>query len=83
MYKLSVSLAHCAGTFEGVFYPNMEKLLPEVSLAITDALVYGHDVFDKHCEGDRTDNQDDKNSGVNAVQNDQNDVEFECVVVSC
>ena len=56
----------------------MEKLLLEVSPATTDALVYGHDVFDKHCEGDRTENQDDKNSGVNAVLNDLDDAGLSC-----
>lgn len=32
----------------------------------TDALVYNHDVFDKDYTGDRTEDQDNKNPGVNA-----------------
>jgi len=44
----------------------------------TDALVYNHDVFDKDYKGDRTEDQDNKNPGVNAnyayiVHNDLND----------
>ncbi len=44
----------------------------------TDALVYNHDVFDKHHMGDRTEDQDSNNPGVNAnyanlVHNDLND----------
>ena len=44
----------------------------------TDALVYNHDVFDKDYQGDRTEDQDAKNPGVNAsyvnlVHNDLND----------
>src|SRR5260370_39563827 len=43
-----------------------------------DALVYNHDVYDKDYEGDRTEDQDNKNPGVNAnyanlVHNDLND----------
>ncbi len=87
MDKLGVSLAHCesecqnfydAHEVERVFYPEIEKLLLDFFPGATDALVYNHDVFDKHYEGDRTENQDDKNPGVNAnyanlVHNDLND----------
>ena len=87
MDKLGVALAHCesqctnfydAHEVERVFYPEMEKLLLEFFPDATDALVYNHDVFDKDYEGDRTENQDDKNPGVNAnyanlVHNDLND----------
>lgn len=87
MDKLGVSLAHCeskcqdfynAHEVERVFYPEMEQLLLDYFPGATDALVYNHDVFDKHYEGDRTENQDDKNPGVNAnyanlVHNDLND----------
>jgi hypothetical protein len=87
MDKLGVSLAHCesrcenfydAAEVERVFYPEMEKLLLEFFPDATDALVYNHDVFDKEYEGDRTEDQDAKNPGVNAnyanlVHNDLND----------
>ena len=87
MDKLGVSLAHCeskcenfydAVEVERVFYPEMEKLLLEFFPDATDALVYNHDVFDKDYEGDRTEDQDNKNPGVNAnyanlVHNDLND----------
>jgi hypothetical protein len=87
MDRLGVSLAHCesactnfydAAEVERVFYPEMEKLLLEFYPDATDALVYNHDVFDKHYEGDRTEDQDNKNPGVNAayanlVHNDLND----------
>ena len=87
MDKLGVSLAHCesactnfydAHEVERVFYPEMEKLLLDFFPDATDALVYNHDVFDKDYAGDRTENQDDKNPGVNAnyayiVHNDLND----------
>ena len=87
MDKLGVSLAHCesecenfydAAEVERVFYPEMEKLLLEFFPDATDALVYNHDVFDKDYEGDRTEDQDNKNPGVNAnyanlVHNDLND----------
>ena len=87
MDKLGVSLAHCkskcqnfydAEEVERVFYPEMEKLLLEFFPDATDALVYNHDVFDKDYEGDRTEDQDNKNPGVNAnyvnlVHNDLND----------
>ena len=61
-----------------MFYPEMEKLLLEFFPDATDALVYNHDVFDKDYEGDRTEDQDNKNPGVNAnyanlVHNDLND----------
>ncbi len=87
MDKLGVSMAHlesnCANFYdahevERVFYPEIEKLLLEFFPGATDALVYNHDVFDKDYEGDRTENQEDKNPGVNAayanlVHNDLND----------
>ena len=87
MDKLGVSLAHLdskctdfydAHEVEAVFYPEIEKLLLDFFPGATDALVYNHDVFDKDYEGDRTENQDDKNPGVNAnyaflVHNDLND----------
>jgi hypothetical protein len=87
MDKLGVSLAHCesacenfydAAEVERVFYPEMEKLLLEFFPGATDALVYNHDVFDKDYQGDRTEDQDNKNPGVNnfyanIVHNDLND----------
>ena len=87
MDKLGVSLAHyeskCQNFYdsaevERVFYPEMEELLLEFFPGATDALVYNHDVFDKDYEGDRTEDQDNKNPGVNAeyvnlVHNDLND----------
>ncbi|MCZ6460228.1 MAG: CmcJ/NvfI family oxidoreductase [Gammaproteobacteria bacterium] len=87
MDKLGVSLAHCeskcenfydSAEVERVFYPEIEKLLLEFFPGATDALVYNHDVFDKEYDGDRTEDQDNKNPGVNAsyanlVHNDLND----------
>ena len=87
MDKLGVSLAHleskCANFYdsaevERVFYPEIEKLLLEFFPDATDALVYNHDVFDKDYQGDRTEDQDAKNPGVNSsyvnlVHNDLND----------
>ena len=87
MNKLGVSLAHCeskcenfydAAEVERVFYPEMEKLLLEFFPDATDALVYNHNAFDKDYEGDRTEDQDNKNPGVsadysNVVHNDLND----------
>jgi hypothetical protein len=87
MDKLGVALAHCeskcgnfydAAEVERVFYPEMEKLLLEFYPGATDALVYNHDVFDKDYKGDRREDQDNKNPGVNAnyayiVHNDLND----------
>ncbi len=87
MDKLGVALAHCeskcenfydAHEVERVFYPEMEALLLEFFPGATDALVYNHDVFDKHYAGDRTEDQDNKNPGVNTfyanlVHNDLND----------
>ncbi len=87
MDKLGVSLAHCESTCENfydaaeverVFYPEMEKLLLDYFPGATDALVYNHDVFNKDYDGDRTEDQDNKNPGVNAnyaniVHNDLND----------
>lgn len=87
MDRLGVSLAHCESEcrnfydheeVERVFYPEMERLLLEFFPGATDALVYNHDVFDKDYEGDRTEDQDNKNPGVNAayanlVHNDLND----------
>ena len=87
MDKLGVSLAHLesecenfydAAEVERVYYPEMEKLLLEFFPDAKDALVFNHDVFDKDYEGDRTEDQDKKNPGVNAsyanlVHNDLND----------
>ena len=87
MDELGISLANCdskcqnfydAEEVERVFYPEMEKLLLEFFPDSTDAFVYNHDVFDKDYEGDRTEDQDNKNPGVNAfyanlVHNDLND----------
>ena len=87
MDKLGVSLAHCeskcqnfydAHEVERVFYPEMEKLMLDFFPGATDALVYNHDVFDKQYTGDRTEDQDNKNPGVNEnyvnmVHNDLND----------
>jgi hypothetical protein len=87
MDKLGVSLAHmdskCQNFYdsaevERVFYPEIEQLLLDFFPGATDALVYNHDVFDKDYEGDRTEDQDAKNPGVNAnyanlVHNDLND----------
>jgi hypothetical protein len=87
MDKLGVSLAHCeskcenfydAAEVERVYYPEMEKLLLEFFPGATDALVYNHDVFNKHYEGDPTEDQAGKNPGVNRtyaniVHNDLND----------
>ncbi len=87
MDRLGVSLARlesrCANFYDSaevqrVFYPEIEKLLLEFFPGATDALVYNHDVFDKNYQGDRTEDQDAKNPGVNAryanlVHNDLND----------
>ena len=87
MDKLGVSLAHCeskcenfydAAEVERVFYPEMEKLLLEFFPDATDALVYNHDLFDKDYQGDCTEDQDNKDPGVNTgyaniVHNDLND----------
>ena len=87
MDKFGVSLAHCeskcenfydAAEVERVFYPEIEKLLLAYFPGATDALVFNHDVFDKSYQGDRTEDQDAKNPGVNAnyvnlVHNDLND----------
>ncbi len=87
MDKLGVALAHCesrCGNFydsaevRRVFYPEMEQLLLEFFPGASDALVYNHDVFDKDYEGDCTEDQDNKNPGVNTVyanifHNDLND----------
>ncbi len=87
MDKLGVSLAHCeskcqnfydSAQVERVFYPEIEKLLLDFFPGATDALVYNHDVFDRDYAGDRTEDQDAKNPGVNAnyaylVHNDLND----------
>ena len=63
---------------EKVFYPEIERLFLEFFPDATDALVYNHDVFDKDYQGDRTEDQDNKNPGINAnyvnlVHNDLND----------
>ncbi|HUN51556.1 MAG TPA: CmcJ/NvfI family oxidoreductase [Candidatus Sulfotelmatobacter sp.] len=87
MDRLGVSLAHLesacsnfydAAEVERVFYPEIEKLLLAFFPGATDALVYNHDVFDKDYAGDRTEDQENKNPGVNAhyanlVHNDLND----------
>lgn len=87
MDKLGVSIAHCESKcqdfynheeVEAVFYREMEELLLKFFPDATDALVYNHDVFDKDYDGDRTEDQDNKNPGVNAayanlVHNDLND----------
>jgi hypothetical protein len=87
MDRLGVSLAHidsaCTNFYdstevERVFYPEIEKLLLDFFPGATDAFVYNHDVFDKDYAGDRTEDQDAKNPGVNAqyaniVHNDLND----------
>ncbi len=87
MDKLGVSLAHlesrCENFYdpaevERVFYPEIEKLLLSFFPDATDALVYNHDIFDKDYQGDRTEDQDARNPGVNAnyvnlVHNDLND----------
>jgi hypothetical protein len=87
MDKLGLSLAHLeskctniydAAEVERVYYPEIEKLLLDFFPDATDALVYNHDVFDKDYKGDRTEDQDGKNPGVNAnyanlVHNDLND----------
>ena len=87
MDKLGLALGHCesgcenfydAVEVERVFYSEMEKLLLDFFPDATDALVYNHDVFDQDYEGDRTEDQDNKNPGVNAnyaniVHNDLND----------
>src|SRR3984893_14712707 len=87
MDRLGVSLAHLeskcsnfydAAEVERVFYPEIEKLLLKFFPGATDDLVYNHAVFDKDYAGDRTEDQDNKNPGVNAnyanlVHNDLND----------
>lgn len=87
MDRLGVSLAHLdsecgnfydAAEVEAVFYPEIERLLLDFFPGATDALVYNHDVFDRDYTGDRTEDQDAKNPGVNAsyvnlVHNDLND----------
>jgi hypothetical protein len=87
MDRLGLSLAHleskCRNFYdsaevERVFYPEIEKLLLAFFPNATDALVYNHDVFDKDYAGDRTEDQDAKNPGVNGryvhlVHNDLND----------
>ena len=87
MDKLGLSLAHCdskcedfydSAEVERVFYPEIEALLLAFYPDATDALVYNHDVFDKDYTGDRTEDQDGKNPGVNGnyvnlVHNDLND----------
>ncbi|MDP6705606.1 MAG: CmcJ/NvfI family oxidoreductase [Alphaproteobacteria bacterium] len=87
MDRLGLALAHCesgcenfydSAEVERVFYPEIEDLLLAFFPDATDALVYNHDVFDKDYAGDRTEDQDNKNPGVNAnyanlVHNDLND----------
>jgi len=87
MDRLGVSLAHleskCSNFYdsaevERVFYPEIEQLLLDFFPGATDALVYNHDVFDRDYAGDRTEDQEKKNPGVNGryaniVHNDLND----------
>ena len=87
MDRLGVSLAHleskCGNFYDSkevqrVFYPEIEQLLLDFFPGATDALVYNHDVFNKDYEGDRKEDQDNKNPGVNLgyanlVHNDLND----------
>jgi hypothetical protein len=87
MDKLGVALAHleseCKNFYdsaevERLYYPEIEKLLLQFFPGATDALVYNHDVFDKDYTGNRAEDQDSKNPGVNKnyanlVHNDLND----------
>src|SRR5260370_41497728 len=87
MDRLGVSLAHLesqcsnfydAAEVERVFYPEIEEPLLKFFPDASDALVYNHDVFDKDYTGDRKEDQDGNNPGVNAnyanlVHNDLND----------
>jgi len=87
MDRLGVALAHLeskcrnfydAHEVERVFYLEIEKLLVDFFPGATDALVYNHDVFNKDYTGDRTEDQDNKDPGVNRgyanlVHNDLND----------
>ena len=87
MDRLGVALGHCesrcenfydSAEVERVFYPEIEKLLLDFFPGATDALAYNHDVFDKDYQGDRQEDQDNKNPGVNRgyanlVHNDLND----------
>jgi hypothetical protein len=87
MDRLGVSLAHlesaCTNFYdsaevERVFYPEIERLLLAFFPDATDALVYNHDVFNKDYAGDPSEDQDNKNPGVNLryaniVHNDLND----------
>jgi len=87
MDRLGVALAHCesacqnfydAAEVERVFYPEIEALLLEFFPEASDALVFNHDVFDRDYAGDRSEDQDNKNPGVNSnyaylVHNDLND----------
>ena len=67
----------CGGGRAGVL-PGDREAAVEFFPDATDALVYNHDVFSKDYQGDRTEDQDGKNPGVNAnyanlVHNDLND----------
>lgn len=87
MDRLGVSLTHheskCQNFYdatevERTYYPEMEKLLLEFFPDATDALVFNHDIFDQDYTGDRTEDQDNKNPGinenyVNIVHSDLND----------
>ena len=87
MDRLGVSLAHCESKCQNfydseevqrVFYPEIEQLLLDFFPGSTDALVYNHDLFNKDYTGDRREDQDNKNPGVNLgyanlVHNDLND----------
>jgi hypothetical protein len=87
MDRLGVSLTHheskCQNFYdptevERSYYPEMEKLLLEFFPEATDALVFNHDIFDQDYTGDRTEDQDNTNPGinenyVNIVHSDLND----------
>ena len=87
MDKLGVSLTHlesrCTNFYdseevERVYYPEIEKLLLDFFPGATDAFAFNHDVFDADYAGDRRENQEKKNPGVNKhyaniVHNDLND----------
>jgi hypothetical protein len=87
MDRLGVSLTrhHSAcrnfydhGEVERIYYPEIEQLLLDFFPGAVDALVYNHDVFDKDYQGERAEDQGNKNPGVNStyanlVHNDLND----------
>jgi hypothetical protein len=87
MDRLGVALTHCESAcrdfydheeVEGVFYPEMERLLLDFFPDAADALIFNHEIFDKDFAGDPSEDQDAKNPGVstnyvNLVHNDLND----------